>query len=331
MKALTIIMVMLASVLGPIGTLAQDTRKLFRFYEDNDFINITGHGTDNSYTNGTRLDYFYQRPHNSRKFINKIVPHAGPESDNVYGWSLTQLMFTPNDLKTTAFQPRDYRYAGALFATHSIYSYNSIKKFAFQTEWIVGIRGRAAFAEQTQRAMHAAIHYQRPMGWGHQLKTQPLININVTYEKNLLSVSNFLEINVGVKSSIGSLTDAVAIYPMIRIGKMSPYFNGYLNQFGSFTRHGRKVKKQYYLFFKPSNTFVLYNALLKGTMENSASDSEGGRIKLSPAHRVLDLQTGVVIGLGNFSISYIQTYSSTYDHGLYSHSVGTLALYFELP
>ena len=41
--------------------LAQDTahRHMFRIYEDNDFLNITGNGTDNSYTNGTRFDFFY--------------------------------------------------------------------------------------------------------------------------------------------------------------------------------------------------------------------------------------------------------------------------------
>ena len=34
---------------------------LFRVYEDDDFLNIRGNGTDNSYTNGLRFDFFYTK------------------------------------------------------------------------------------------------------------------------------------------------------------------------------------------------------------------------------------------------------------------------------
>jgi hypothetical protein len=34
--------------------------KLLRIYEDNDFINIRGKGTDRAYSGGTRVDIFYQ-------------------------------------------------------------------------------------------------------------------------------------------------------------------------------------------------------------------------------------------------------------------------------
>ena len=37
--------------------------KMFRIYEDNDFfLDLGGSGTDRSYSNGTRFDFFYEAP-----------------------------------------------------------------------------------------------------------------------------------------------------------------------------------------------------------------------------------------------------------------------------
>src|SRR5882672_9811239 len=94
---------------------------MFRLYEDNDFMNIRGKGTDNSYTNGTRFDFFYTKRKQSRFFIDRLMPKAGDSSINIFSWSLAQLMVTPNDISITQYQPNDYPYAGALFTAHSLY------------------------------------------------------------------------------------------------------------------------------------------------------------------------------------------------------------------
>jgi len=320
------------SLLFPAHVHAQTTpaTRLFRVYEDNDFFNVTGHGTDRAYTNGTRMDFFYQRRKSHRFFVEKIIPKAGEGSVNVYGWSVAQLMVTPNDISIKEYQPNDYAYAGALYATRSYYSFNPVKKFGFQTELIAGIRGPAALARQTQTEMHSLIHYQKPMGWDNQLDTQPLINVNFTAEKNLLSWKNIVEVNVGAQVRVGSLMDALAVYPMVRIGHMVPYFNGYLSQYSAAMRGNKEIKTQYYFVFKPVNTFVTYNALLKGDLENYPRNTtrRGDEPTESIAHRVMDLQMGVVLAHGNFSISYLQTFSTTYRKGLYKHTVGNLTLHF---
>src|SRR5260221_4892787 len=128
--------------------------RLFRIYEDNDFLNIRGNGTDNSYSNGTRFDFFYSKTKRSRFFIDRLMPKAGDSSINVYGWSLMQIMVTPNDISTAQYQPDDYPYAGALFVTHSLHSYNAVKKYSFQTELVAGIRGPASFAKEFQTLFH---------------------------------------------------------------------------------------------------------------------------------------------------------------------------------
>ena len=306
--------------------------KMFRVYEENDFLNLSGHGTDRSYSNGTRFDFFYEKQ-TTRGLLHKLMPKAGDSSKNIYGWSLMQIMVTPNNISATAYLPNDYYYAGALFATHSLYSYNAKKKYSFQTELLAGIRGPESFAKQTQKAIHKLIDYQEPMGWDNQLKTQPLINISFAVEKNLLSINDFIELNAGSQLRVGSFMDVVSLYPMLRIGKMSPYFNGYLDQYGSYTKNGKQIKTQYYLVFKPSVSFVAYNAMLKGKRENEENDVyEYGKNETGPAihNHILDLQFGAVVAHGNFAISYLQTTTSAYTEGLYKHSFGNLFTLFQM-
>jgi lipid A 3-O-deacylase len=254
---------------------------MFRIYEDDDFLNIRGKGTDNSYTNGLRFDYSYTKKKQSRFFIDRLLPKAGNGSIDIFSWSITQLMFTPNDISITQYQPDDYPYAGALFTTHALYSYNAVKKYSYQTELVVGIRGPASLARETQTLVHSIIHYQKPMGWDNQLRTYPILNINFTGEKQLLALGNFIEVIGGAQLSAGSFIDALSIYPLIRIGKMAPYFDGYFSQYGSFYKRGRKIKTQFYLVVKPASTFVLRNALIYDEHMNKKVDPDNSTKKSS--------------------------------------------------
>jgi lipid A 3-O-deacylase len=304
--------------------------KMFRFYEENDFFNVRGKGTDKSYSNGTRLDFFYEKQ-TTRGFLQKLMPKAGDSSKNIYGWSLMQIMVTPDNIKSTTYLPNDYYYAGALFITHSHFSYNAKKKYSFQTELLAGIRGPESFAKETQTAIHKLINYQEPMGWNNQLKTQPLVNLRFAVEKNLLSIKDFIELNAGSQLKVGSLMDLATIYPMLRIGKMSPYFQGYLDQYGSYTKNGKQIKTQYYFVFKPSVSFVAYNAMLKGQRQNEESDAykhRNNETAPSIQNHIIDIQCGAVWVHGNFAMSYMQTTTSAYTEGLDSHCFGNLSLYF---
>ncbi|MES1223830.1 MAG: lipid A deacylase LpxR family protein [Bacteroidota bacterium] len=303
--------------------------RMFRIFEDDDFLNISGNGTDNSYTNGLRFDFFYTKKEPSRFFIDRWMPKAGKSSLDVFSWSLTQLMVTPNDITTARYQADDYAYAGALYVTHALYSYNPVKKYNFQTELIAGIRGPKSYAKQLQTWVHSVIHYDKPMGWDNQLETYPLFNINFSAEKQLFGVGNFIEVIGGARVNAGSFIDAFSVYPLVRIGKMAPYFNGYFSQYGSYYRKRRKFKTQYYFVVKPENSFVAHNALLHGKRinEDPATTREDETTR-TIRHRLFDIQFGAVIAHGNFSISYLQTHSTEYNVGLYHHNWGNISVYY---
>src|SRR5476651_940102 len=141
---------------------AQDAgsyQHLFRFYYDNDFINVLGKETDNEYTGGTRVDYFYTKKHASRFFIDKWMPKAGSNSVNTFGWSLMQVGFTPDDLKKTDPDVNDYPYSGGMFAIHTLHSTDPLKKYSLQTELTAGVIGPYSYSAETQEGIHRWIHY----------------------------------------------------------------------------------------------------------------------------------------------------------------------------
>ena len=300
---------------------------LIRLYEDNDFFNLSGHGTDFSYSAGTRLDIFYKREGRPRG-LNRLMPRL-KNSNTVYGWSLMQMIYTPINLSKSELQSQDYMYSGALFVNHSLYSYNAEKRQGLQTEFIAGVRGPRSFAQQTQSAVHKVIHDVIPQGWNDQLDDQVLLNVNVTYERQLWALSNFLEVNAGTQVKAGSMMDAVSVYPMVRLGKMSPYFDSYLNQFTSFQKGKKRVKTQYYLVFRPTASVVMYNAMVEGhTIPVNAQNPASRFHPNNMEHHVLDFQFGAVVVLNKFGISYMQTTSATYIEGSVTHVVGNLSLYY---
>ncbi|MBN9380055.1 MAG: lipid A deacylase LpxR family protein [Chitinophagaceae bacterium] len=311
---------------------------LFRVYEDNDFINIRGQGTDDAYTNGTRLDLFYTKKHPGRHGLYKLLPKAGEGSRDTYGWGLMQLMFTPNDITQTAYQPDDYPYSGALIVTHTLYSFNPVKKFDWQTELVAGVIGPASLAAQTQRLVHRLINYIQPMGWDHQFRNDVLVNINMTAEKQLAAWGHALEVIGGGQVFYGTMLNGLALYPLIRIGKMTPYFEGYMSQYSS-------KKWQFYFVFKPEAQIIFRNAMLQGGMfthnpnlgtnQGPAGQGHAAAAATAPPlpyrgleHWVYSLNYGAVVSTGKFSISFIQNTSSAMMKGLYSHEVGNISLFF---
>ncbi|HXB07049.1 MAG TPA: lipid A-modifier LpxR family protein [Puia sp.] len=324
--------------------------RMLRFYEDDDYINFWGCGTDNAYTNGSRIDYFYQPAHPPHGILGKFAPRAGAGSTDVYGWGLFEIMYTPDNLTKKEWQPNDYQYAGALVAIHTRYSYNPEKKYSLQTELVMGVIGPSALAGEIQTDFHRLIHYTKPMGWGHQFRNDVLLNLNVTAEKQLLAAGKWLTIIGGARVYGGTMENGAALYPMLLIGKMDPYFNGFFSRYTSpgHDRRGRKNWQGYFLF-KPELQYYAQNALLQGglfthnpnlqpdagTGKDLPTSSSGAlRQAAPPAPKAPDLQPwlpaftyGFVFTRGRVGFSMTENVSASALRNLYCHNVGNASLY----
>jgi len=327
-----------------VTLLTPDTlRWMFRIYEDNDFINARGCGTDDAYTNGTRLDYFYQPRHPSKNPVDNLLPKAGTHAINTYGWGIMQLMYTPKNITDSAYQPNDYPWSGALVATHTLYSYNAEQKYDFRTELDLGVIGPASLAEQVQTGFHGLIRYFKPRGWGHQYPNAILANIDIAAERQLAGNGSTVEWIGGSQLSAGTMMNSLTLYPLVRIGRMNPYFKGWLSQFastGQYSRHHRNW--QLYFICRPELQLILTEAVLQGGMfthnpnlteaEGPAKPQQQPPASSQPYHPINNVvfasNFGAVTSIGDFSISFNQNSSTATMKGLYSHEFGNISLYF---
>ncbi|WEK37887.1 MAG: lipid A deacylase LpxR family protein [Candidatus Pseudobacter hemicellulosilyticus] len=330
----SLLLLLLLCRLAPGLVVGQTTTPvcLFRIYEDNDFMNITMEGTDQAYSNGTRLDMFFTKDHPSRFFLDRWMPKASDSAVNVFGYSLMQQMYTPEDIRKAYYMPDDYYYAGALFLTHSLASYSPQKKVALQSELLLGIRGPASLAGAAQKFVHNMMGYIKPRGWDNQLNTLPLINLNLGLEKQALQLgSGWLELHGGAQLNAGTMLTQATVYPLLRIGKMTPYYKGTISQYS--VDHGAREGKraQLYAFFRPRLGWVLNNAMVHGERMNAdrplPASQEVKVVDRSVQHLVTELEYGAVLAIGRFGISYTQKHNTEYYKGLYRYSIGNFSIY----
>jgi lipid A 3-O-deacylase len=338
MKPKLVAMTILSFFVGVHNMMAQQppSTHLFGVYWDDDFLNIQGKGTDDAYTCGARFEYYYLKNHPSLLFIDRLMPKAGDHSRDIYGWALMQVMYTPNDISKATFQPNDYPWSGALFVTHSLYSYNPEQSYAYKSEITLGMMGPTSLAGPSQCLVHSTIRYTVPEGWRNQYGNSPLVNASFAVEKRQLGSKNLFDFIGGARADAGIMLDGLTAYEVMRVGKMSPYFNGFFN----LNTTGRKRKEgfQFYFFVKPQVQAVAYNAVLQGGLLSwkpsmGASHSEDGELTEGPgkyhdiSNFLLEVDFGWVLSLGNFSIDYTQKPSTPYMKGLYSHNVGNISIY----
>lgn len=305
---------------------------MLRAYEDNDIINFTGRATDRGYSNGTRLDYFYVQHNPSRFFLNRIMPKAGDSSINTYGWGIMQVIVTPMNILKRIPDRNDYPYSGALFATHSLLSANPIKRYNWQTKWMIGVMGPPSLAKEAQKLAHRMVGYIQPGGWDYQLKTDLLLNVSVAAEKELMHINKAIECIGGAQGSAGTAMNGASVYSLIRFGKMDPYFNGYLTQYS--TKKGSKSRWQLYGLIRPSVEWMLTNALIDGGIFNGRNEPipDDGSNEPETGNRVREriigkLDGGLVISYGRVCISLMQTTATPMVKGRGKQEIGNISLF----
>ncbi len=303
---------------------------LFRFTYENDFINVLGKGTDNEYTGGLRIDHFYTKKQVSNSILDRWMLQAGDHAVNTYGWSLMQIAFTPDDLSKTNPDVSDYPYAGGLFLVHTLHSSDPVNKYSIQTELIGGIMGPYSYAAETQERIHRWIHYQLPMGWDKQMPTGLLLNLNMTAEKSIAESGRWLELSAGANARIGTMEDGANVYGLLRVGKMLPYYDGYLSQYGS-PLENKPHRSQVYLVVKPGLSWTGYNAFIDGGVFAGKSSyyriSHNEKAPYTSDRNIHPFgDAGLVFVSGKISASITQRIMSTLLEGYLPHAVGNIAI-----
>lgn len=302
---------------------------MFRVYEDNDAMNLYELGSDKGYTNGTRLDFFWQQQ--KRSFLSKLLPQAGAISVNTHGWGLMQVIVTPDNILRRRPDPTDYPYSAAMFVTRSLHSSNPVKKLSFQSEIVLGVMGPPALGEETQKLIHRIIQAQAPRGWDYQKPTDLLLNYHFTVNKQLVQLNRWAELIGSGQVFAGTMVNGAAVYTTIRLGKMNPYFDGFIQQFS--TDKSGINRWQFYFIVQPAAELILTNALLEGGVFNHNVKSPApvsGETSVPDLKRrrvITRIDWGAVLSNGNVGISFMQKSSSALFKGLTRQEVGNISLH----
>ncbi|WP_162915538.1 lipid A deacylase LpxR family protein [Paraflavitalea soli] len=304
-------------------------RYMFRVYEDNDAMNLYELGSDKGYTNGTRLDFFWQQQ--KRSFLNKLLPQAGSNSINTHGWGLMQVIITPDNILRRRPDPADYPYSAAMFVTRSLHSSNPVKKLSFQSEIVLGVMGPPALGEETQKLIHRIIQAQAPRGWDYQKPTDLLLNYHFTVNKQLAQLDHWAELIGSGQVFAGTMVNGAAVYTTLRLGKMNPYFDGLIQQFSSDKTNTNRW--QFYFIVQPAAELVLTNALLEGGVFNHneklpvSTTGETGVPDLKRRRVITRIDWGAVLSHGNVAVSFTQKSSSALYKGFTRQEVGNISLH----
>ena len=304
--------------------LAQDAETpYFNLSVENDLFVFKGDATDRYYTNGVRLDFFYQK--RNRKFPSSLLVKISDDR-NVYGWGLAQDMFTPSRIDISTVQFNDRPYAGALFAIHSLNSYDYSKKIKVSSELYLGVIGPLSLAEETQIWVHGLFNYVRPEGWKNQVTNDVIINYNLQLEKEVIYFPGKLFVTGIMETFNGTLYNAMGVGFMLSVGRVNN-FTGQKNELIS-----QKKKWQLYVILKPSVRVIYYNALLQGgIITNLENSQERYRLNKDQVERInVFTEAGIVYEHPKITFILKQKMRTAPIKGGNAMEVGSLAIGLKL-
>lgn len=303
--------------------------QMLKISEDDDYLNFRGEGTDRNYTQGIKIELYYTK-HTAPKFPGTLLMKITNSANNLYGWGLTQNIYTPNQIKETAIQYGDRPYAGTLYASHILISSDKEKKQQLTTNVSLGVIGKPSLAGQAQTWVHGIINYQKPQGWNNQIKTDVILNYYILYEHLLFNPTPNLEIIGGIHSNIGTLYNNAGFGVQFRGGLFNNYFSNYGRPaFYSGVPNGSIRKFQFYFYMKTIGTAVMDDATLQGGFFTHNS-SPYAISKDSINRFTMQYEYGIVIGKNRWEISVSEKLRTAEFKGSYVQQVGNLTLNFGL-
>ena len=163
----------------------QEHDGIWRFRYDNDSVLFT----DGNYTSGLHLKHVTRATERmdpkafSARLLNWLSPLPGlgnPKDRHYASYSLGQLIFTPEDLEPRNPSPDALPYTGVLFLDAGLYARAEDRLIAYHL--LLGVTGDPSFGEESQKTLHKALGLNRPRGWSHQSRDEPILNLG--YERH---------------------------------------------------------------------------------------------------------------------------------------------------
>ncbi len=224
---------------------------------DNDFV----FQTDRYYTNGLKIEYFTKGQGPS--LLDYIHLKDKPNEKAIYGFSISQDIFTPEDKNSVASQLQDRPFASSLIFSSSKIIVNNQKRLISRSELQIGLMGKLGGGEWVQNGIHGILPTSSIVkGWENQIKTDIALNYGLEYEKQITR-GQFFQISGMLGGKIGLPYTYAGTGFNFRIGEIDEYFNQ-LNFYSA-----KKIDFFFYSGIK--GRVVAYNATIQGGLFSNAN------------------------------------------------------------
>ena len=230
--------------------------------------------TDRYYSNGLRVSHLsnYWRRWPTQYALLKLLPRDGRTYNALYSFAVGQEIYTPRNTKIARrpLYPNDRPYAGYLYASWGLTTTDPIGARRLTSSLTLGMIGSASGAAEVQQRLHGLLGQYVPVGWGAQMKNDPVISYSVRYEGRIIRrFASALDVIGDVEGTVGSLMNGAGMGGTLRIGLFSDYFQ---NPAGLDAGGTDPRKFQCYAFVRAGFRAVLDNALLQGGWLNGAKN-----------------------------------------------------------
>lgn len=151
-----------------------ETERINFYFENDVFFN-----TDSDYTDGSRLSVLMYRPDAKGDWFS--IPFAERQNGaNFISFSLTQKIYTPNDLSQQALIEDDRPYAGWLYFEVGQHESSETDLDSLMIQ--AGIIGPASGMDELQYHLHKILGSEEPKGWENQLNNEVGMQLNYQHK-----------------------------------------------------------------------------------------------------------------------------------------------------
>lgn len=315
---LTALLGLSALVLTPLKAGAEE-RGTLTLTAENDVVS----GQDRHYTNGLRVAYV-TAPVEPTRWERALT---GADAVIRRSFSLSQQIYTPQDIFTETPDPDDHPYAGYLFGEAAVLSERAGRWDLFTLE--LGVIGPAAMAEETQNWFHRRMHFLEAEGWDHQMDNEVAVNIAYDWKGRPWAEGKVVGLDIELTpvagASLGTVDINVRGGAMVRLGPaLQPSF-GPARIRPSLTATGHfSPAESWYVFAGVEGRAVAHDVFLDGSLfQDSPSTAKNPLVG--------DAQAGIVFSLGRAQLSWTMVArSKRYEAQESSDAFGAFSVSFKL-
>ncbi len=266
--------------------------RYFRLNYENDFFS----STDKYYTQGINVELV--APWIKTFPLAKVLVH--PKYDYIrYGLALAHEGYTPSDFSVPQILYGDRPFAACFFLKTFLIAIDSEKRQRFSTTLSTGVIGQAAGGMEMQTSIHRTLGDIMPHGWPNQVHNDAILNYQVNYEKQLMSLGHAFSLDADGIARAGTLSDKVALGLTIMMGYFdSPFLSG--------TATGSNFR--IYAYEHPQVNAVGYDATLEGGVFNRTSPYTISAADVTPF--TFENRFGFVIVYRRLYLEYFQSFIS---------------------